>query len=259
MGELVLRRLEAGVGIVSLNRPEKHNAMNNALGAEFREAWDWAVRDSEVRCILLRGEGPSFCSGRDLGQLGQRERDDSNFGFVRRAQDGRLAQLDVAKPIVAALRGHAIGGGFEMALGADMRIAARDLWVSLPEVQMGILPDTGGTQLLTTLIGPAKTKYMVMTGDRVGAEQALEWGIVDWLVEPEELDERAFELAAKLAAGPPLAIAMAKQLVDQLWAGRVRDGIRQELLAQTALFSSEDYAEARSARSEGREPRYRGR
>jgi enoyl-CoA hydratase len=146
-----------------------------------------------------------------------------------------------------------------MALACDLRFAAPDAFFFLPEIRFGILPDTGGTQLLTSLIGPSRTKYLVMTGERIDARRALEWGVVDFVVEPEDLDARALDVARKIAAGPPLAIAMARQLVDQAWAEPVRRGIRQELLAQTVLFSSEDYQEARAARREGREPRYTGR
>jgi len=259
MPELVLRRVEAGVGVLSLNRPEKHNAINDEMGAALRDAMDWAIESPDVRCILLRGEGKSFCSGRDTDSLGHRAGDESDFVFVRRAQDSRLAMLDTTKPIVAAVRGHAIGGGMEIALAADMRIAATDVSMRLPEILYGILPDTGGTQFLTTLIGPSKTKFLVMTGDAVRGEQALEWGIVDWLVSPESLDEEALAIAKRLAAGPPLAVSMAKQLVDQLQGESIRRGIREELLAQSTLFKSEDYQEARAALREKRPPKYKGK
>ncbi|MAJ60283.1 MAG: hypothetical protein CBC48_09900 [bacterium TMED88] len=255
----VEQRLEEGVGIVSLNRPDKHNALNDEMSAELRQAFEWAFDTPEVRCVLLRGEGRSFCSGRDTTVLGHRAGDESDFAFVRRAQDGRLSMLDAPKPIVAAMRGHVIGGGLEMALAADMRVAADDVRLRLPEIRYGILPDTGGTQFLTALIGPSKTKYLVMSGQAVEAEQALQWGIVDWVVAPEALDEEALRIAKQLASGPPLAIAMAKQLIDQFHGESVRRGIREELLAQSALFKTEDYQEARSALREKRSPRYKGK
>ena len=146
-----------------------------------------------------------------------------------------------------------------MALAADMRVAADDVRLRLPEIRYGILPDTGGTQFLTALIGPSKTKYLVMSGQAVEAEQALQWGIVDWVVAPEALDEEALRIAKQLASGPPLAIAMAKQLIDQFHGESVRRGIREELLAQSALFKTEDYQEARSALREKRSPRYKGK
>lgn len=255
----VLTRLEDGVAIVSLNRPEKHNALDDAASAELRDALTAAIESAEVRAIVLRGEGPSFCSGRDTTQLGQRARDESDFAFVRRAQDGRLAMLDAPKPIVAALKGHVIGGGMEIALACDIRVAASDVKMRLPEVKFGILPDTGGTQLLGALIGPSKTKYLVMTGEAIDGATAERWGAVDFLVSPGELETRALAVAKQLAANAPLAVAMAKGLVDQQWADAIRRGTRTELLAQAALFKSSDYVEARAALREKRAPKFSGR
>ena len=146
-----------------------------------------------------------------------------------------------------------------MALAADIRVSSTDLKMALPEINYGLLPDTGGTQYLTNLIGPSRTKYLVMSGARIDAETALAWGAVDFVVAPETLDARAMEIAANLAAKPPIALAMAKSMIDQGMAGAVRNGITQELLAQTALFKSEDYAEARAALREARRPVYKGR
>ncbi len=258
MAERVLRDVEEGVGIVSLNRPDKHNAIDDETSLALLEALGWAISSPDTRSILIRGEGPSFCSGRDTAVLGRRAENESDFSFVRRAQDARLAMLDAPKPIVAAVRGHAIGGGMELALAADMRVASTDMRMRLPEIEYGILPDTGGTQLLTTLVGPSRTKFLVMSGDTIEGPRALDWGIVDWLVPPEDLDATALGIAKKLAAGPPLAIAMAKQLVDQVHGESIRRGIRFELLAQTTLFKSEDHGEARAALREGRQPEFKG-
>jgi enoyl-CoA hydratase/carnithine racemase len=255
----VLTRNEDGVAIVSLNRPERHNALDDATAAELRAALAAAIESADARVILLRGEGPSFCSGRDTTQLGQRARDESDYAFVRRAQDGRLAMLDAPKPIVAALKGHVIGGGMEMALACDVRVAATDVKLRLPEVLYGILPDTGGTQLLGSLIGPSRTKYLVMSGDAIDGALAEKWGVVDFLVPPEELDARALAIAKRFAANAPLAVSMAKLLVDQQWADATRRGTRAELLAQAALFKSADYAEARAALREKRAPKFAGK
>lgn len=259
MGDLVLRDLTEGVAVVSLNRPEKHNAFSDELVAAWRSAVAWAIEERDARCILLRGEGPSFSAGRDLTELGQRAHGESDFEFVRRAQDHKLRLAEAPKPVVAALKGYVLGGALETALWADIRIAADDVQMGLPEIRIGILPDTGGTQLLSVLVGPARAKYLIMTGERVGAAEALAWGLVNEVVSPERLDERAGEVARRLAAGPPLALALAKQLVDQMWTEQVRRGVRQELIAQTALFASEDHREAKAARREDRPPRFRGR
>ncbi len=257
--KLILTETVDHVGILTFNRPDKHNAFNDEMGEAFRAALGALSGDPEVRCILLRGAGRSFCSGRDVSVLGRRAQGESDFDFVRHHQDVRLMQLDAPKPVIAALRGYALGGGFEIALAADIRIAASDAEMALPEITYGLLPDTGGTQILTALIGPARTKYLVMTGRRLAAETALQWGVVDFIVAPEALDDEALALARDIAAKPPLALALAKQLVDHLHGAAIRNGFRQELMAQTALFKTEDYQEARRALREQRPPDYKGR
>jgi enoyl-CoA hydratase/carnithine racemase len=248
MTPLVRRQLVGGVGIVSFNRPERHNALNDAMVEEWEEAVRWAVDDPAVRCILLRGEGQSFSSGRDTTELGRRAKGQSDYEFVRQAQERRLALLETPKPVLAAVRGYVFGGAFEAALSADMRIAADDTLFAFPEIQFGLIADTGGTQLLTPLIGPSKAKYLLMTGERLDAATALTWGVVDWVVPASELDDAAMELASKLADAPAAAAAMTKQLVDQAWAGSIRSGIRQELVAQTMLFAGEEHRQTKADR-----------
>ncbi len=259
MSAKVLYEVRAGVGIITLNRPEVHNAMDDEAAALYKDALDTALSDDAVRAVLLQGAGTSFCSGRDTTMLGHRAKDESDYHFVLHHQQKRLTVMDSPKPFVAALKGAVIGGGCETALSCDIRVSSTDLKMALPEIHYGILPDTGGTQLMTALIGPARTKYMVMTGERIDAQTALEWGAVDFLVPPEELDAKALEIATKIAAKPPIALAMAKTMIDQAHAGAVRNGIAQELLAQTALFKTEDYQEARAALREKRKPVYKGK
>jgi enoyl-CoA hydratase/carnithine racemase len=245
----VLRRFEDGVAILSFNRPEKHNA-----GAGDPEAWRWALNDPAVRCVIIRGEGKSFHSGRDTTLLGTREGNQSDYEFVREAVHSRINGLLYPKPVIAAVKGYAIGGGFEAALAADFRVGSTDAKCALAEVKYGILPDTGGTQILNTLIGPARTKYMCMTGDYIDGATAYEWGVFDFLVEPDEVDAKALSIAKTIAARSPAAVEMAKQLVDQIHIGPIINGIRQELLAQSSLFQTDDYKEQRAALREKREP-----
>lgn len=259
MTDKVLYEVIDGVGVITLNRPEVHNAMDDDAAHLYKVALDTALEDDAVRAVLLRGAGKSFCSGRDTTMLGHRAKDESDYHFVLRHQQKRLAVLDSPKPFIAALKGAVIGGGCETALACDIRVSDTTLKMALPEIHYGILPDTGGTQLMTALIGPSRTKYMVMTGERIDAQTALDWGAVDFVVAPEELDAKALEIAKKIAAKPPIALAMAKTMIDQGTAGAVRSGIAQELLAQTALFKTEDYAEARVALREKRKPVYKGK
>lgn len=259
MTELITIEIRDNIGILTLNRPEKHNAINDEMGDALDACSELLYEDSAARVILLCGNGPSFCTGRDVSVLGRRAKQESDFDFVRKFQDRRLRQLDCPKPLIAAIQGHVIGGGLEFALAADMRVAASDLTLSLPEINYGLLPDTGGTVLLTSLAGPSKAKYLVLSGKSIAADQALAWGIVDWVVEPDRLFEAAFAIARDIAKASPLNLAMGKQLVNMAWSERIRLGMRAELTAQTALFNSADYREARTAIKEKREPNFSGR
>ncbi len=259
MANEVYGELDARVRIITLNRPERHNAMDDNASELFQQILFAALEEPQSTAILIRGIGPSFCSGRDTNVLGHRARDESDFHFVRRAQEGRLRMLDSTKPIIAAVKGGAIGGGCEIALAADIRIADTTLKMALPEINYGLLPDTGGTQLLTALIGPSRAKYMVMSGNKIDAATALEWGAVDFVVEPEALDAKALEIAHSIASKPPLNLAMAKDMINLMHGETIRTGTRAELMAQSYLFKTEDYAEARAALREKRTPVYRGK
>lgn len=259
MSELfVTLEVEQHVGIISLNRAAKHNAMNDEMQAQFGDCIHQAAADREIRCVLIRPSGKSFCAGRDISVLGKRQHGESDFEFVRNTQSDRLATLDCPKPIIAAVRGAAIGGGCEIALSADMRVLSRTARFSLPEIKYGLLPDTGGHMLLTQLMGPARAKYYIMTGDVIEAEEAYRLGLGEWLVDDAALDDFALSLARRIATGPPQALAMAKQLIDRAWGADLRAGMREELLAQSALFRTDDYAEARAALREQRRPSYSG-
>jgi enoyl-CoA hydratase len=257
--ELVLSERDGALHILTLNRPDRHNAMDDAMSALFQQRLGEALEEAESSAILIRATGKSFCSGRDTNVLGHRARDESDFHFVRRHQEGRLRMQESTKPIIAALKGGAIGGGCELALAADIRVCDTTLKLALPEILYGVLPDTGGTQMMTALIGPSRTKYMVMTGRAIDAATALEWGAVDFVVAPEELDDRALEIARDIAAKPPINLAMAKEMVNLMHGPTIRIGTRAELYAQSYLFKTEDYQEARAAHREKRAPSYKGK
>lgn len=259
MADLIQSEREGALRILTLNRPDRHNAMDDDMSALFRAALDDALEEDASSAILIRANGKSFCSGRDTNVLGQRARDESDFHFVRRHQEGRLRMQEATKPIIAALKGGAIGGGCELALAADIRVSDTTLKMALPEINYGVLPDTGGTQMMTALIGPSRTKYMVMSGRPIDAATALEWGAVDFVVAPEELDTRALEIAGDIAAKPPINLAMAKEMVNLMHGPTIRTGTRAELYAQSYLFKTEDYLEARTAHREKRTPNYRGK
>ncbi|WP_242127147.1 enoyl-CoA hydratase/isomerase family protein [Sphingobium sp. Sx8-8] len=259
MAELIQYAVREGVGILTLNRPDKLNAINDEMHEQLHHQFDRALDDPDSRAILIRAEGRAFCTGRDTTMLGHRAKQESDYHFVLRHQQRNLQTIDHPKPVVAAINGYAIGGGFELALAADIRVAADDAQMAIPEIRYGILPDTGASQFLSMLIGPSRTKLMMLTGRMVDAATADRWGMVDIVVPRDALDEEAFAVARDIASRPPIALAMGKQLANHLWNGRVREGIGMELLTQTALFWSEDYQEARAALREKRKPDYKGR
>ncbi|MDR7167322.1 enoyl-CoA hydratase/carnithine racemase [Nocardia kruczakiae] len=246
----VKTEIDNGVCVISLNRPERHNALDDATAEAYEAAFADAVGNSDVAVIVLRGEGPSFCSGRDTAQLGRRVDGESDFAFVRRHQNSRLAQVDCPKPVIAALKGNVLGGGLEMALAADIRVASQDVRMAFPEIKYGLMTDTGGSAFATMLAGPSRAKLMLMTGRRIGADQALAWGLVDELVAPEDLDDTTLSLAREIAQHGPLALSSIKQVVDETWHAALHSGVRAELLAQVALFSSPEYLDIKKKRQE---------
>lgn len=256
--DTILTRVEDGVGIITLNRPHRHNASDDAMATALANAVDAMQGDRAVRVILVRGEGKSFSTGRDTAAMGVRPPGVSDFSHVTLSQKRKLQIMDSQKPFVAAVRGYAIGGGCELALQCDIRVASETAQFSLPEIDHGIITDGGGSVIAAALIGPSRAKYMLMTAERIGAAQALQWGLVDFVVPDDALDAKAMEVARKIAARPPIHVAIAKQLIDGVHGDQIRRGIREELVAITALYKTEDRQEAKAARLEKRTPQFKG-
>lgn len=244
-----------GVATISLNRPARHNAIDDDTHDLLVETWDAVLADPTVKVVLIRGEGRSFCSGRDTSQLGERVAGESDLSFIRRHQRIRETQLGSPKPVVAALQGNVLGGGLEMALAADVRIAADDLRMAFPEIRYGLMTDTGGSALTTILAGPSRAKWMLMTGRPVDATRALGWGLVDEVVARADLDTAASAFTAELAERSVDALAMIKGAVDGMWRGHVRSAMHAELVSQVALFAGGDYQALKRARRESRDHR----
>ena len=246
--ELVTREIREGVGIISLNRPEVHNAITEELRTELRQAFAWAAAAPEVRAILLRGNGRSFCSGRDHRHFGERQPGVTHLDAVGNAQAVRMEQIRIRKPTVAAVQGAAMGGGAELAMAMDFRVAADTLKFSLPEVNYGLVVDTGASLMAVELAGLSRAKWLMMSGETVGAKDALAWGLVDWVVGVDELDTKAFSVARTLATRPPRAITMAKRLINDALESRLGPALSQELFAQCVLFDGEEFKQLRDER-----------
>ena len=236
------------MAIVSFNRPDRHNAANDAMDAAFFQVLEQLHADADVRAILLRGEGRSFSSGRDTTELGARPPGMSDFSFIERGHAKTKLLLTMPAPIIVALKGWVIGGSFERALLCDMRIAADDARMRLPEVAYGVIPDSAGVARLFQMVGHGVASDLVLTGRVMDAHEALSHGIVSRVVPAGDLDAKALEIAHTIAKAPALAVKMARSTIASLGHGQVVRTLHEELLAQTAVMASEEYQELRDAR-----------
>jgi enoyl-CoA hydratase/carnithine racemase len=245
---------EGYVATVRLNRPDRYNALGSLIVDELGRALERVEGFEQVRAVILTGAGEkAFCSGVDLkerAEMTAEERWAHNRALNAFAE--RLARLQM--PTVAALNGLAFGGGLEITLACDFRIAAEGAEFSLPEVGIGIVPGAGGTQRLPRLIGPTKAKELILTGRRVSADDALHMGLVSKVVPRISLMEEARSLAEDIAANSPLALAYAKAAVDLASETTIEQGLRYETAAIRATLSSEDYKIGLAAFADRREP-----
>ncbi len=205
----------AGVTTILLNRPKQLNALNAATTADLLAAFEAIATNPAVRAVIITGSGErAFAAGADIGEL--QTLPSASAGRAMALGSHRLGRLmaELPQPIIAAVNGFALGGGLELALACDIRIAADSAQLGLPEVTLGIMPGWGGTQRLARLVGPGAAKLLMLTGERIGADEALRLGIIERVVPAAELQSAAQALAAKIAALPPLSIAAIKQAVN---------------------------------------------
>lgn len=246
--DLVLFDVTDGVATISLNRPDRHNAFTDALDEAMWSALA-EVRDrDDIRCVVLRGEGSSFSSGRDMAELGKRPEGVSDFAFIEQGHRHTRLLYSLDVPIIAALKGWVIGGSFERALLCDLRVAASDTKMLLPEVKHGVLCDSAGTARLFQIAGHGLATDLVLTGRVLDAQEALTHGIVARVVEADELDDVVGEMAADIASRSPLAVKLSLQTIRGLASPEVERTLDHELLAQTALMASPQYQAQRDAR-----------
>ena len=236
--EFVTLEVEDGVGTMRLDRP-KMNAINEQLHWEVRAAAQEAGKNADVRAVVLYGGERVFAAGADIKAMSQLT-GSSMVAWGRELTASFSAVAAIPKPVIAAITGYALGGGYELALCADFRVMGSGAKVGQPEIQLGVIPGAGGTQRLVRLVGPAKAKDLVFTGRHVGAEEALEMGLADAVVPDEEVYGTAVAMARKFAAGPPLALAAAKQAIDTGGDGDLASGLALESRLFAQLFDTED-------------------
>jgi 2-oxoglutaroyl-CoA hydrolase len=220
---------------------------------ELRSVFEELDRDDAVRFVVLTGAGDTFTAGGDIPGFLQRSAWD-----VSRLADNVAAPERCRKPVLAALHGYCFGVGLELALACDFRIAAEDTQLGFPEVTIGMIPGSGGTQRLARLVGLGRAKDIVMRGRRVGAEEALALGLVTEVVAADELDAAIARLVEELSRHSPLALAMAKRVLNQAYEGPLALGLQLEGLAYGLLQQTHDFREGVEAFTEKRPPEFRG-
>ncbi|MFI1798505.1 enoyl-CoA hydratase/isomerase family protein [Streptomyces sp. NPDC020379] len=227
-----------GVGTIRLDRPPM-NALDIATQDQLRELAEEATHRADVRAVVLWGGEKVFAAGADIKEM-QRMDHAAMVARSRGLQDAFTAVARIPKPVVAAVTGYALGGGCELALCADFRIAADNAKLGQPEILLGLIPGAGGTQRLARLVGPSRAKDLIFTGRQVKAPEALELGLVDRVVPAAEVYEQAHAWAAKLAAGPALALRAAKEAVDTGLETDIDTGLAIERNWFAGLFATED-------------------
>ena len=242
---------------ITMNRPRRKNAANSVMWEELSDVVRALHSADDVRAVILTGAGGDFCSGADVS--GEETRSRHMLHSMRHIGDLCLSLQRLAQPTVAKVRGVAAGAGLNMALACDMVIAAEDARFSEIFARRGLVVDFGGSWLLPRLVGMHRAKELVLLADIIDAAEADRIGLVNRVVPEAELDDTVDSIAARLAAGPPIALAMSKRLLNNSFDVTLEQALDDEGLAQTVTFSTEDVAEAMGAFIDKRDPVFRGR
>src|SRR3954465_9952254 len=261
--ETVIWDVEDGVGRITLNRPETLNAWNTQFGLDLREIVTKEAQDDSIRALLITGAGRGFSSGADLKNEGTGDIADDGMPDVRK----RLKELyhpillglrELPKPVVAAVNGPAVGIGASLAFACDLLVAARSAYFNLAFVNIGLMPDGGSTAFVPAAVGKARAFEMAYLGERVPAQQALEWGLINQVVEPESLPKESLELAQQLARGPTKSYAGSKRALNRMLYGDLNAQLEFEAEIQHELFRTNDVREGVTAFVEKRDPAFTG-
>jgi enoyl-CoA hydratase/carnithine racemase len=259
MSDKVRYEVSGSVATVTITRPEVRNAMDMDVFDALAEAGARAGSDRSVRAVVVAGAGQNFSSGIDTTVFTAGSNGSPSSIDIGRLQSAFTIFESISKPTIAAVAGPTFGAGLQLAIACDFRVAAADTELSVMEVRWGILPDLGGTQRLPRMIGLGRAKELAMTARRVGADEALDIGLVNKVVAVGEHTAHATEWAQELAAGPPLALGAIKRLMNGAFDAPVREGLDREATAQRRILASSDFIEAVTARVQKREPHFEAR
>ena len=256
--QVVLEQIDGHVATLTINRPDKLNALNIATRSAIVKALDELARNDEVRVVVITGAGEkSFVAGADISEFEGR----SPIDQFRVMTDASMFQAvgDFPKPTIAAINGFCLGGGCELALACDIRIASDKAKLGQPEINLGLLPGGGGTQRLPRLVGMGAAFKLLYTGDFIRADEALRIGLVDEVVPAADLAARAAELAASIGQKSPVALGLIKQAVRASARAPIDEGLREEITLFSLAFASEDMKEGVDAFLNKRQAKFTGR
>ncbi|MEJ5254957.1 MAG: enoyl-CoA hydratase/isomerase family protein [Acidimicrobiales bacterium] len=256
MSGTVHLEIDGPIAVITNDNPDKHNAFDDEMDAQLFAAFEEVRNRPEVRAVIWRAEGPSFSSGRDVSAIGTNRTELTHHQLMQRGHRGIQTVLALDVPVIVACKGWTIGGSFQRALLCDIRVAAEGSRFMLPELTHGVIPDTGGVARLFQMAGHGLVSDMVFTGRVLTADEALRYGVVSRVVPVEALDEVVREMADAIAAAPPITVKLARRVISNLANPEVLTSMEEELLAQTVLTTSADFAEFKASRAEGRPPRY---
>ena len=256
--ETILVERRGRVALITINRPQKLNALNIQTRAEGAQALDELREDESVRVVVITGAGEkAFVAGADIGEFKGR-----TAVMQREVMLGRslFTAFDTfPKPVIAMINGYCLGGGCELALACDLRIASDRASFGQPEINLGIIPGGGGTQRLTRLVGEGKAMEMILTGEMIDAQTAFNIGLVNLVVPASDLEAKTLEIANRIAEKSPVALRMANESVRIASRSNLDEGLRREIDLFAITFSSEDKDEGVSAFLEKRKPEFKGR
>ena len=255
---LVIR--EESIAIVTFNRPKVLNVLNHATMKELSAAIDELGNDRNVLCIILTGAGEkAFIAGADINELRAIASAADGAHFAAKGQRILFKIENLDKPVIAAINGYALGGGCEVAMACDIRIAADSAKLGQPEITLGLIPGYGGTQRLPRLVGKGRAKWLILTGDMISAQEALRIGLVDFVVPAPELMNTAKELARKIASKAPLALAWAKRSINVGTEADLVTACAYEASQFGLVCGTEDRVEGTTAFLEKRPPQFKGK
>lgn len=242
---------------ITLNRPNELNALNTELLSELDVAFAEAANDVEIKVIVLTGAGKAFAAGADIAQMADMNAvEGKDFGALGSDVFRRIEML--SKPVIAAVNGYALGGGCELAMACDIRIASEKAKVGQPETGLGITPGFSGTQRLPRLIGMGRAKELIFSAEVIDAQEAWRIGLFNKVVPPEKLDEAAFEMAEKIASKAQLAVAYAKEAINKGFETDIETGLAMEANLFGLCFATQDQKEGMKAFLERRAPEFKG-